>query len=350
MVEFPLPEPADKPAQDFGFDVRVAWRGDDPEIAADAIDFWTRNDLLPPGVDPVERARELVAAAYKDGRLVAVSTATLARIEMLRARFAIIRGATDRDFRRSHAQQALAVPSRAALCTWSEAHPEEKVAGGIAFVERAEWGDFARLPVWPGSRLSLAGYDDRGRQVRVSWWEHFRFDGALAPLRQMPSSKSDDIEIRPAWGLRDPGIEADAIAFWKRLDILPKGVTPEERARELVLAAYQGGRVVGVVTAEVGVLPQVRARLAMIRGAVDPESRRGRVGFAMLFATGRILERWSAAHPHERVAGFGGIVESPELLAAQNQPYWPITRFGLVGFTPDGRQIRVSWFEDFRLD
>jgi len=343
------PPPA---VQNFGFDVRVAWRRDDPVIAADAIDFWTRNDLLPPGVDPGGRARELIAAAYKDGSLAAVSTATIERIDQLRARFAVIRGATDKAFRRSHAQLALAVPSHEALCSWAVAHPDEKVAGAIAFVDAREWGDFARLPIWPESNLSLAGYDQLGRQVRVRWFDHFRFDAEAAP-RPLPAAApvaAPDVEFRPAWRLADPRIEADAIAFWNRLANLPKDVKAEERAKELVLAAYQEGRIVGVVTASLGILPQVRARMAMLRGAVDRDLRRSHIGFAMLLGAPRILESWSTEHPHERLAGIGGIIESPELMAAQSQPYWPISRFGLIGFTPDGRQIRVTWFEHFRLD
>ena len=35
-------------------------------------------------------------------------------------------------------------------------------------------------------------------------------------------------ELRPAWRLEDPLVEADAIAFWTRLDFLPSGVAPEE--------------------------------------------------------------------------------------------------------------------------
>jgi hypothetical protein len=333
------------------FDVRVAWKRGDSAIQADAVAFWKRLGILPPDVDPQDRAGELIAGAYQGDRLVAVATATTEWIEPLRARLAVIRGATDPDFRRSRAQLALAEPSRAALVDWSLAHPEERLAGGIVFVERAEWGDFCRVPVWPGSRLGLAGYDDLDRQVRVSWFEHFRFDAQAAPrpLPRMPAL-TDDIELRPAWRGQDPRVEADAIAFWKRLRLLPADVTPEARAREIVVAAYRGDRIVAVVTAELGVLAQVRARLAMIRGAVDPGERRSHVGFAMLLAARGILERWSAENPDERIAGMGGIIESPDLIAAQGQPYWPVSRMGVIGFTPDGRQIRVSWFEDFRLD
>ncbi len=158
------------------FEVRTAWRRDDPGIEADAIGFWTRHGALPADVRPEDRAKELIAAAYLESRLVAVATATLEWIPGLRARFAVVRGATDPEYRRSHAQQALAVPSREALRLWSLEHPQEKLAGGIVFVERSQWGDFVRLPVWPGSELMVVGYDDLGRQVRASWFDHFRYD------------------------------------------------------------------------------------------------------------------------------------------------------------------------------
>jgi hypothetical protein len=351
VEEIPVP-PAAPAVENFGFEVRVAWRRDDPGIEADAIDFWARNDLLPADVDPRQRAKELIAAAYKDGRLAAVATATIASIDFLRARMAIVRGATDREFRRSHAQLALAVPSREALRNWALAHSEEKLAGAIVFVERAEWGDFCRLPVWPESELEVVGYDQHGGQIRVRWFEDFRFDGGgeKPSLPRLPEAPPPEIELRPAWRLDDPQIAGDAMAFWERLGNLPAGATPAERAREVVLAAYVGDRMVGIVTASVGLVDQVRARVAMLRGSVDPDFRRAHVGIAMFPRALEILEAWAAANPGERVAGIGGILESRELLAAQRLPAWPQSRFNLIGFTPDGRQIRLRWFRDFRLD
>jgi len=336
----------------FGFEVRTAWRRRDPGIEADAIDLWTRNGLLPPDVDPKQRAGELIAAAYKDGRLAAVSTAAIEYVDALRARMAVIRGATDAAFRRSHAQLSLAVPSREALEAWAVANPEERLAGAIAYVTPGEWGDFTRIPVWPESELALAGYAEDGSQVRVRWFQYFRYDQHVSPtpLPSAPPVIAADVEFRPAWRLDDSRIEADAIAFWKRLGLLPKDVTPEARAKQLVFVAYRSGRIVGVVTADIGILPQVRARVAMLRGAVDPELRRSHVGLAMLLSAPALLETWSRENPHERLAGFGGILESRELAAAQSQPYWPMSGLSLIGFTPDGRQIRMSWFKDFRLD
>ena len=62
---------------------------------------------------------------------------------------------------------------------------------------------------------------------------------------------------------------------------MPAAATPEERAKEVVLAAYSEGRMVGIVTASIGLFEQVRARVAMLRGSVDPEFRRSHIGIAM---------------------------------------------------------------------
>jgi hypothetical protein len=307
---------------------------------------------LPKGVAPERRAKELIAAAYRQGELIAAATATIERIDFLRARFAVIRGATDPAHRRSHAQLALALPSRQALQQWAIAHPAERLAGGFVFVNQSEWGDFTRLPVWPESELAVVGYAEDGHQLRAAWFDHFRYDSGEVhpPLPMAAPEPIGDVEFRTAWRRDDPQIEADAIAFWQRMGILPADATPERRAKELVLAVYANGVIVAVVTGELGLFPQVRARLAMLRGAVDPALRRSYVGFAMMLKAREILEAWSARNPGERLAGLGGIIEAPELVAREKQPYWPLSGYGVVGFMPDGRQMRVSWFRNFRLD
>jgi GNAT superfamily N-acetyltransferase len=155
-------------------EIRVAWRRDDPEIEADAVQFWTRLGLLPSGVSPEERAKELVCVAYADGRLIAVGTAAIEHIPQLRANFAVIRGATDPDYRRLGAMWALAEPVRATLEQWAIDNPEERLAGRLGFVEHGAWGELAKMPVV--SRLMLFGYTAEGRQIRGDWFDHFRFD------------------------------------------------------------------------------------------------------------------------------------------------------------------------------
>ncbi|HYD13245.1 MAG TPA: hypothetical protein VEC11_10395 [Allosphingosinicella sp.] len=165
-----------------------------------------------------------------------------------------------------------------------------------------------------------------------------------------PEEIAPGFELRPAWRLRNPRIEADAIAFWRRLELLPPDVAPGQRAAELVAVAYRGERLAGVQTAAIEPVEQVRARLAMLRGAVDPDFRRSHVALALTLYSRDLLERWSRDNPGERIAGLGACVEGEELAERSRQPYWPQTRFILAGYGPDGRQLRISWFDDYRTD
>lgn len=159
-----------------------------------------------------------------------------------------------------------------------------------------------------------------------------------------------DVELRAAWRLGDAALEADAIAFWQRLGLLPPDVSPAARAKELVALAYRDGAVAGLMTATVQHIDAVRARLAMIRAAVDPAQRQTHVVMALLLFARQTLADWSRDHPAQKVAGLGAVLESRELELRQRQAFWPQSKLGLAGYTADGRQFRISWFEDFELD
>jgi len=165
-----------------------------------------------------------------------------------------------------------------------------------------------------------------------------------------PDPLSSEFDIRPAWRLDDPQLEADAIDFWRRLHILPGETSPEKRAKELVAAAYKDGKLVAVTTAAISRLDFLKARFAMIRAAVDPDFRRTHAATDLAYFTRNLLEAWAAENPSERLAGMGAIVEAKELTEISRMPVWPASRLGLVGHTANGRQIRVYWFEDHRLD
>ena len=167
------------------------------------------------------------------------------------------------------------------------------------------------------------------------------------PKKDQPAT---DVDLRPAWRRDDPAIEADAVAFWRRLAILPPGVAPEDRAKELVVAAYRKGELIGVSTATLGRIESLRGRFAIIRGATDPVHRRTHVGIALAVATRDLLEQWADDHPEERLAGMAGVVENQEIAERLREPYWPVTRLGLVGHTREGRQLRVAWFRNGRVD
>lgn len=160
---------------------------------------------------------------------------------------------------------------------------------------------------------------------------------------------AQDVVIEPAWRRNDKAIEAEAVAFWKRLDILPEDVAPEQRAKELVAVARRDGQLIGVSTAILEVYHPLRARMAVIRAAIDPGHRRSHAGIALGVGTREALESWAREHPQERVGGILAVIDNLGLGTPLLEPYWPNTRLNLIGFMPDGRQVRAYWFRHFRF-
>ncbi|MDB5691244.1 MAG: hypothetical protein JWO81_307 [Alphaproteobacteria bacterium] len=156
--------------------------------------------------------------------------------------------------------------------------------------------------------------------------------------------------MRPGWRRDDAQLEADAIGFWRRLGNLRTDTSPEARAKELVAGCYKDGALIGVLTAAPVLLDFLRAAFFMLRSSVDPDARRGHAASTMAYFARDHLEAWAAGHPEENMAGIAAILESRELAGLGQVPFWPGTGLRLSGYTPDGRQIRVSWFRHYRLD
>jgi hypothetical protein len=155
----------------------------------------------------------------------------------------------------------------------------------------------------------------------------------------------------PVWPDPDPAIREAVKVFWARLAVLPAGMDADERAAQLCVVGHVGGSLAAVSSVELRVLETLRQRLAMVRWFVAPEHRSVPAILALARAAHGHLEAWSLAHPEEQVMGMGAIIENPALLNLRGPPTWPM-RAGdsptsglmLMGFTDQGQQIRVSWF------
>ncbi|WP_114951040.1 hypothetical protein [Sphingosinicella terrae] len=158
------------------------------------------------------------------------------------------------------------------------------------------------------------------------------------------------LNLRPAWRLADPAIEADAIAFWHRLNLLPPRTGADERVRQLAAAAYRDGRLIAVATVYLEYFAQLRGNFAWYRCAVDPEHRRDLASTAITVFTRDVLERWSAENPEEAVLGLAAVIESRALADRRRDPVWANTGLNLVGHNVRGEQIRVAWFAHARVE
>ena len=157
----------------------AVWPDPGPSVRAEAQALWARLGVLPPGVDPEARAAQLCVVGHAKGRLIAVSSAEVAYLPILRQRFAMLRVFVDPEVRSGDVLRRLARSAHARLEDWSSANPGERVMGMGAVFENPRLGKV--LPVWrmrpgdsPMSGLVLVGYTERGEQIRVSWFKHAR--------------------------------------------------------------------------------------------------------------------------------------------------------------------------------
>ena len=63
-----------------------------------------------------------------------------------------------------------------------------------------------------------------------------------------------------------------------------------------------------------------------------------------------MLERWSLEAPQEKVQGVAAVIQADNFEEMKRRPKWPGSGLNLVGYTEEGQQIRVAWFDHARLD
>ncbi|MFN4354125.1 hypothetical protein [Parvibaculum sp.] len=154
------------------------------------------------------------------------------------------------------------------------------------------------------------------------------------------------IKYVSGWRKRDGKLERDAIALWKEHGVLPAGVTPESRAREICCLAYDGNRLAGISTVDIQPYrPLLNKRFGFLRVFTAPEFEQQEIAIGLAVEGRRILEEWSIANPEEQLFGMAAVYQSPKL------GRYPVGKSGLTlaGFTPEGHQLRIAWFNHLPL-
>lgn len=156
-----------------------AWLKEDWKLEADAKAFWAKLGLVSPE-ERDRRVKELCALGYVDGQVAVISTVTVSPVPQVRARLGMYRCAVDPEFRRQDLAERISGYTRQVLEMWSVENPQEKVLGYGAIIQAPELMMHKGLePIWHdwGTDLVLAGYTQRGEQIRVGWFRHARLEG-----------------------------------------------------------------------------------------------------------------------------------------------------------------------------
>ncbi|SRR5258706_6532687 len=158
-----------------------------------------------------------------------------------------------------------------------------------------------------------------------------------------------DLVLKPAWHLADPAIERDAELFWRALKNPAARFDVDARRAELCGAAYLGGKLVGISTAEPRRIPRLRCKLVMYRTLVSREVRKQDIASKLAVFSRDLLETWSRENPQEEILGVGAVIQSRALVENIPLPVYPDTKLSLFGYTQEGFQMRVYWFAHARI-
>lgn len=152
---------------------QFAWRNADPDFVGDARAFWREIGVVMTPEEMDQRANELCALAYADGKVAAVSTTHLFDLPRLRSRFFYYRTVVGAGFRRQNLASRLCVYSRDRLADWSREHPEEKMKGLFIVIQAEEFRNRQHVPIATqlDLKLVLVGYTTGGYQMRVVWFD-----------------------------------------------------------------------------------------------------------------------------------------------------------------------------------
>ncbi len=162
---------------------------------------------------------------------------------------------------------------------------------------------------------------------------------------KLHSDPRTPVEFRPAWRLKDSAIGRDALAFWAREGLLAAKTSLDVRLSELCMAGYDGDELIALSTAVIRFVDLVGCKLAMFRCAVAREKRRMLLASVIAGYSREHLEQWSLAHPEEEVMGMGSVTQAKALDNLSRRAMFRASRLGFVGWTPNGEQMRIAWFE-----
>jgi hypothetical protein len=157
---------------------------------------------------------------------------------------------------------------------------------------------------------------------------------------------SGDIVFKNVWLKNDAQAERDIIAAWKAAGIEPKKTDPLARAKELLIAAYEGDELAAVTTCTITHMAMLRANFAVFRLFIVPGQRRQGVASPMTHESFEAMREYSLANPQLRIGGLAAYVTTPEHF---RKPYTPLERLMLIAYSEKGTPIIAKWFEHFEL-
>ncbi len=155
------------------------------------------------------------------------------------------------------------------------------------------------------------------------------------------------VEYRLGWQCHDQELIEDARQFWRDMDVMSEQDI-DARSHQLCALAYVDGKVAAASTVRLHDYTFLRARFAYYRTIVSPDFRRQNLASNLCAYSHDRLAQWAREKPEEKLKGLFIVLQAEEFEHRQHVPVIVQLdlRLVLVGYTQNGYQMRVVWFDD----
>ena len=155
-----------------GYEVEKVWKQISEDLKNEIIRFWEGNNALPIGEDAEERAGQVVFVARNHRReIIALNTAVKIFARRFKNYFYYYRTMTDADFREVGIGIDLLIRTRDFFEGLHREGKSESCIGILANLENEIIAARFRQAVWPRTKFIFMGYNPKGQQVRVYYFE-----------------------------------------------------------------------------------------------------------------------------------------------------------------------------------
>ena len=157
-------------------------------------------------------------------------------------------------------------------------------------------------------------------------------------------------DIVPVWKNVDADLSAELIELWRRSGAIMDPAKAAVRAAQAVCIARDAhGAVCGVGTAVIRVLPRLRQPMYFYRQFFAPEFRGRRQTVSFFVHARQVLEAGNAALAAPESLGVLVELENPQLAARYTLAHESRGGTTFIGYSPQGLQLRVFYFENAQL-
>lgn len=158
------------------------------------------------------------------------------------------------------------------------------------------------------------------------------------------------LDIIPVWKNVGCELSAELIDLWVRTQAIPDVAKAAARATQAVCVGRDAhGAICAVGTAVVRVLPRLRQPMYYYRQFFSPELRGCKQAIPFFNHARQLLQDHNAALPEPESLGVLLELENRQLAMHYNRAHEPAADSTFIGYSPNGLQLRVSYFEDARL-